>query len=203
MELYLQYFFFFSEFTISKNLISPLSTKKSTYRKRTHKKFVVLALLPKIDRIRLTKTPETKRRAREPAAPPRPAQARPSPRPPLALLPRQRQGWRRRPRLLSPSQHPLSNDDYVKQQGEGGEAGKKNERKLLTLNSYAMVRLSLGTQRMRTTRLRDYVKTLRKIGVWRGLKRGGGEPIKKIKRTRNGFYIHTFKSCCFYSTADS
>lgn len=135
MELYLQYFhFFFSEFTISKNLISPLSTKKSTYRKRTHKKFVVLALLPKIERIRLTKTAQTKRRAREPAAhlrPPRALQGHPdcacrrlcSPRQPRRL-----QSRHRRLRLLSPSQHPLSNNDYVKQKGGGGEVGKKNER---------------------------------------------------------------------------
>lgn len=54
MELYLQHFF--SEVTISKNLISPLffNNKKCTYRKRTQKNFVVLTLLPKIDIIRLT-----------------------------------------------------------------------------------------------------------------------------------------------------
>lgn len=65
-----------------------------------------------------------------------------------------------------------------------------------------MVRLLRDTQRIRATWLRGYVKTLRKNVGWIGLKRGG-EPIEKIKRTRNGFYIHTFKSCCFYSTADS
>lgn len=82
--------------------------------------------------------------------------------------------------------------------------GKKKRKKPLNINSYTMVRLLLDTQRIRTTRLRDYVKMLRKNVVWRGLKRGGGgKPIEKIKRTRNGFYIHTFKSCCFYSTADS
>lgn len=132
MELYLQYFFF-SEFTISKNLISPLSTKKSTYRKRTHKKFVVLALLPKIDRIRLTKTPQTKRRARGPAAHPRPP--RPA-RPPRNRArrrlcaprhPRRLQSRYQRLRLLSPSQHPLSNNDYVKQKGEGGEGERKTK----------------------------------------------------------------------------
>lgn len=65
-----------------------------------------------------------------------------------------------------------------------------------------MVRLLRDTQRIRSTWLRDYVKTLRKnVGLNRFKK--GGEPIEKIKRTRNGFYIHTFKSCCFYSTADS
>lgn len=69
MELYLVFFcFFFPEFTISKNLISPLSTKKSTYRKRrTQKNFAVLTLLPKIDIIRLTKTSQIKRTARDPA----------------------------------------------------------------------------------------------------------------------------------------
>lgn len=195
MELYLQ-FFFFSEFTISKNLISPLSTKKSTYRKRTHKKFVVLALLPKIDRIRLTKTPRTKRRAREPAAHPRPpCPARPprnrarrrlcSPR-----HPRRPQSRHQRLRLLSPSQHPLSNNDYVKQKGEGGEVGKKKRKKPLNINSYTMVRLLLDTQRIRTTWLRDYVKMLRKNVVWRGLKRGGG--THRENKTNKKWVLYTY-----------
>lgn len=82
--------------------------------------------------------------------------------------------------------------------------GKKKRKKPLNINSYAMVRLLLDTQRIRTTWLRDYVKTLpKKRGLERFKKREGGKPIKKIKRPRNGFYIHTFKSCCFYSTADS
>lgn len=73
-------FFFFRISQFSKNLISPLSTttkRKHLYRKRTRKKFVALALLPKIERIRVTKTPQRKRRAREPVAPPSPCPASP------------------------------------------------------------------------------------------------------------------------------
>lgn len=184
MELYLQHFIIFSFFffrihNFKKPYITSFNKKKHLYRKRTRKKFVALALLPKIERIRVTKTPQRKRRAREPVAPPSPALPAPRAAPAAGSAPPATEPGpaAEAPVTISASfkQQQLRKTEGRRRRG----GGKEKQKKPLNIT----VTLWLGSRYIhKEFRLRGYEtmsKTLRKNVGLESFKKRGENPSRK------------------------